>query len=64
MTEISLMEHCDWSIGQCLQTSNEVSAMLSTNGFKSLFTMSTKKIVGQLVILSLWSQYFEYHLVR
>ena len=34
--EISLMEHCDWSIGQCLQTSNEASTMLA---FKSLFPM-------------------------
>jgi len=28
--EISLMERCDWSIGECLQTSNEVSTMLLT----------------------------------
>ena len=34
--EILLMERCDWSIGQCLQTSNEVSTMLA---FESLFPM-------------------------
>jgi len=27
--EISFMEHCDWSAGQCLQTSNEASTMLA-----------------------------------
>jgi len=32
--EISLMERCDWSVGQCLQTSNEVPSMLA---FESLF---------------------------
>jgi len=26
--EISLMEHCDWSVGQCLQTLNEASTIL------------------------------------
>jgi len=25
--EISLMEHCDWSVFQCVQTSNEALAM-------------------------------------
>ena len=30
----SLMERCDWSVGQCLQTSNEASTMLA---FESLF---------------------------
>jgi len=34
--EISLMEHSDWSVGQCLQTSNEASSMLA---FESLFPM-------------------------
>jgi len=34
--EISLMERSDWSVGQCLQTSNEASSMLA---FKSLFPM-------------------------
>jgi len=37
--EIALMERCDWSVGQCLQTSNEVSAMLFTCGLKSLFSV-------------------------
>jgi len=30
--EISLTECCDWSVGQCLQTSNEASTMLFTEG--------------------------------
>ena len=30
----SLMEHCDWSVGQCLQISNEASTMLFTYGFR------------------------------
>jgi len=34
--EILLMELCDWSVGQCLQTSNESSTMLA---FGSLFPM-------------------------
>jgi len=34
--EISLMERCDWSVGQCLQTSNEASTKLA---FESLFSM-------------------------
>ena len=34
--EISLIEHYDWSVGQCLQTSNEV---LTTLAFQSLFPM-------------------------
>jgi len=29
-----IYERCDWSVGQCLQTSNEASTMLA---FKSLF---------------------------
>ena len=28
--DISLIKRCDWSIGQCLQTSNKASAMLFT----------------------------------
>jgi len=32
--EISLKEHCNWSVGQCLQRSNEVSTMLA---FESLY---------------------------
>ena len=35
MTEISLTGRCDWSLGQCLLTSNEASAMLLfTHGFR------------------------------
>jgi len=34
--EISLMECSDWSVGQCLQTSNETSSMLA---FESIFPM-------------------------
>ena len=33
---LTLMECCDWSIGQCLQTSNEASTTLA---FESLFPM-------------------------
>jgi len=36
--EISLMEHCDWSIGQCSQTSNEVSTMLFMYGFRKFIS--------------------------
>ena len=28
--EISLMERCDWSVGQCLQIANETLTMLFT----------------------------------
>ena len=31
--EISLMERFDWSVGQCLQTSNEASSMLAFETF-------------------------------
>jgi len=34
--KMSLMDRCDWSVGQCLQTSNEASTMLA---FESLFAM-------------------------
>jgi len=37
--EISLMERSDWSIGQCLQTLNEASTVLSMLAFESLFPM-------------------------
>jgi len=37
--KISLMERCDWSVSQCLQTLNEASANLFTVTFKSLFPM-------------------------
>ena len=37
--EISLMERSDWSLGQCLQTSNEVSTASSMLTFESLFPM-------------------------
>jgi len=36
--EISLMESCDWSISQCLQTSNEASAMLLAYGFRKFIS--------------------------
>jgi len=32
------MKHCDWSVGQCLQTSNEASAMLFTYGFRKFIS--------------------------
>jgi len=32
------MERSDWSIGQCLQTSNEASAMLLTNGIQKFIS--------------------------
>jgi len=32
------MEQCDWSIGQCLQTSNEASAMMFTYGFRKFIS--------------------------
>ena len=31
--EISLMEHSDWSVSQCLQTSKEASSMLAFGSF-------------------------------
>jgi len=34
--KVSFMECSDWSVGQCLQTSNEASSMLA---FESLFPM-------------------------
>jgi len=36
--EISLMKHCDWSVGQCLQTLNEALTMLFTYGFQKFIT--------------------------
>jgi len=35
--KISLMERSDWSVGQCLQTSNEASTASSMLAFESLF---------------------------
>jgi len=32
------MEHCDWSVGQCVQTSNEASAVLFTYGFRKFIS--------------------------
>jgi len=37
--EISLMQRSNWSVGQCLQTSNEVSTASSMLAFESLFPM-------------------------
>jgi len=36
--EISLMGRSDWSVGQCLQTSNEALAMLFTYDFQKFIS--------------------------
>jgi len=50
--EISLMERCDWLLGQCLQTSNKASTMLA---FKSLFPMWKCLLSKE----NFWNFYFE-----
>jgi len=40
--EIPFMELCDWSIGQCLQTSDETLMMFFTYGFRK-FISNVKK---------------------
>jgi len=43
--EISLMERCDWSVGQCLQISNEASTMCVLYGFRK-FISNVKGTLG------------------
>ena len=38
------MESCDWSVGQCLQTSNEASTILFTDGFQKFICNVKRKM--------------------
>jgi len=58
--EISLMERCDWSVGQCVQTSNDVLMMVFTYGFRK-FISSVKgaiKFLFKCLLHSTFSTFF------
>jgi len=48
--EISLTECCDWSVGECLHTSNEVSVILFTSGFRKFISNVNVLIIKRKIL--------------